>query len=258
MGADVGKHLPTRDLSVQKPPRRSKNAAAKGGRVELRANDEQRAAWILAASREGYLSLSDWMRDRLDGAARSRVLLSSDHQAWNTPRVVLDALEPLGPIALDPCSNGTSIVGARVAWTLADDGLASSWAACIARTKPRGFVYVNPPFNELDVWIARCAQEASAGCEVVALVPNRPDTAWMAGALESGATRGDWRGRVRFIGATNSAPFPIALLYWGPRVELFRAALRARVSAFAVDHRADPRQVTIDHVLAQHRQAGAS
>jgi len=232
--------------------RRSRQKTPKGARLELRASEEQRAAWVLAAEREGYLGLADWIRDRLDGAARSRVLLSSDHQAWNTPAVVLAALEPLGPIALDPCSNGSSIVAAAMNWTLADDGLSRSWAAAAGR----GLVYVNPPFSEIETWTARAALEAAAGAEIVMLTPNRPDTRWMAEALASGATRADWRGRVRFGGARDQAPFPICLLYWGSRVARFRDALRDRVLAFVVDHRADPRQITLTDVFREEARAG--
>lgn len=221
--------------------RRSKIQRKKEHRIELRASSGERDAWIQAAGREGYLSLSDWIRDRCNGAARSRVLLSTDHQAWNTPAPVLEALEPLGPIALDPCSNGSSIVGARVAWTIEDDGLACSWT----ETAEGGPIFVNPPFDELPRWISRCCLEATCGAEIVALVPARVDTRWWGEALEHGGTAALWRGRVRFLGAANTAPFPIALIYWGRRADLFRRALASRCVSFAVDHRHDPRQLLI-------------
>lgn len=234
-----------------KKGKRTKTKERQLARVAFRAVDDERQNWILAAAREGYLSLSDWMRDRLNAAARSRVLLSSDHQAYNTPAPILEALAPLGVIALDPCSNGTSIVGALTAWTIADDGLASSWAVEAGR---RGYVYVNSPFDEVAKWIARAIVEAGAGAEIVVLCPNRPDVQWMLAALKSGATRADWTGRIRFEGAVDQAPFPVCLLYWGPRVDLFRRALAPHVTAFVVDHASDPRQLTIDARLARQRQ----
>lgn len=222
--------------------RRSKVQRKKEHRIELRASSGERDAWIQAAGREGYLSLSDWIRDRCNASAQSRVMLSSDHQAWNTPREVLEAIAPLGPIALDPCSNGTSVVGARVAWTIDDDGLACSWT----ETAAGGLIYVNPPYgDELPRWISRCCLEADCGGEIVALVPARVDTRWWAEALEHGGTAALWRGRVRYLGARNTAPFPIALIYWGPRVDLFRRALAAQCVSFAVDHRHDTRQLLI-------------
>lgn len=217
--------------------KRSKGCAYKGQRIELRASYPEREQWIRAAAREGYLSLSDWMRDRLNGAAASRVLLSSDHQAWNTPAEIIEAIKPLGAIALDPCSNGSSIVPALVRWSAGDDGLAVDHRWHEITRKLGGLVYVNPPFEELSTWIARCGAEARAGAEVIALCPARTDTRWWAAALDAGGTAALWRGRIRFGGARNVAPFPIALIYWGPRAHAFRRALRARCASFAVDHR---------------------
>lgn len=216
-------------------PKRSKGCAYKGNRIELRASFPERETWIRAAHREGYLSLSDWIRDRLNGAAAARVLLSSDHQAWNTPAEIIDAIAPLGGIALDPCSNPTSIVPALVRWTAADDGLSHLWHE--VTREAGGIVYVNPPFEDLSTWIDRCAFEARQGAEVVALCPARTDTRWWSAALRSGGTAALWRGRIRFGGARNVAPFPIALIYWGPRAHAFRRALRDRCASFAVDHR---------------------
>lgn len=231
------KPLPSHDLCAQtrggnRPVRRrSKRQQANETRIALRVSDAARASWIKAASREGYLSLSDWIRDRCDAAATARVLTSSDQQSWNTPRVVLEAIHQLGPIALDPCSNGGSIVGARVQWTAADDGLSRSWASAAAG----GLIYVNPPYGDaLPTWIGRCVYEHREGAELVALIPARVDTGWWATALEGGAVAALWHGRVKYHGAKNTAPFPIALLYWGPRVATFRRLLTPRVVSFAV------------------------
>lgn len=229
-GAVVRPLVVSGQTDARRRSRASKQETSKEHRIELRASKLEREAWILAATREGYLGLSDWIRDRLNGAARSRVLLSSDHQAWNTPAEILEALAPLGRIALDPCGNATSIVRARTTWTIEDDGLSRSWSEAAAG----GLVFVNPPFDEAPVWIARCAAEARAGAEVVALVPARVDVRWWERALKEHAIAGLWRGRVRFGGAANAAPFPIALLYWGSRQEAFCAAVSSRCVSFVV------------------------
>lgn len=221
-------------LSVQTAstaPRRSKAFQQyKSDRIELRMSQAQRNAWILAAQREGYLGLSDWIRDRLDGAARARVMHSSDHQAFNTPAVVLEQIAPMGRIALDPCSNATSIVPARIRWTIEHDGLAHSWALQRLRGE---IVFVNPPFDELARWVDRCIAEAASGCEIVLLSPARVDVAWWDRLLDAGGVAALWRGRLRFLGM-GSAPFPAALTYLGPRVALWRRTLAPRVISFAV------------------------
>lgn len=225
--------------------RRSKKpikAARSVCRVELRCTDVERDRWIKASQGEGYLSLSDWMRDRLNAAARLRTMLSSDVQTFNTPEVVLKALESLGPIGLDPCSNETSIVNARVSWTVVENGLGLiSWE----HTAAGALIYVNPPFNELPEWVRRIIAEAAHGAEIVLCAPARVDTQWFAACLEAGGTAALWKGRITFRGAANSAPFPLALIYFGPRVQIFRSALASYCRSFAVDHRFDPRQTTL-------------
>lgn len=205
-------------------PRRSKRprrgVSGRTSSVEVRCEPRERDRWIHAAGREGYLALSDWIRDRLNASASTRIHYSSVDETWNTPSVVLRALAPLGPIGLDPCSNPTSIVVARTAWILARDGdsLARSWGG-------HGLVFVNPPYgDELPRWVAKCAAEAASGVELVMLVPARTDTQWWNLAIERG-TAALWRGRLVFLGAPSSAPFPCALIYMGPRWRAFRTIL---------------------------------
>jgi hypothetical protein len=152
-------------------------------------------------------------------------LLSSARPDWNTPEEILSLVRQLGPIGLDPCSNPTSLVGARVAWSLetGDDGLAVPWRQALWPDYV-GLVYVNPPYGrEIEPWAAKCAAEAAPGCEIVALLPARTDAGWWQWHITTARAVCFWRGRLRFLGAESSAPFPSALAYWGARVGRFRA-----------------------------------
>lgn len=197
-------------------------------RINLRVTERERAAWATSAQREGYLSLSDWIRDRLNGAARARAMHSSDHQAFNTPQKVIDVLAPMGAISLDPCSNEGSIVPARVRWSIEDDGLACAWAPQVLRGE---IAFVNPPFDELARWVDRCILEAAQGCEIVLLSPARVDVSWWDRMLDAGAVAALLRGRLRFLGM-GSAPFPAALTYFGPRQLLWRRSLAPHATGF--------------------------
>jgi len=188
------------------------------------------------------MGLADWMRDRLNAASRLRTMLASDVQTYNTPSIILDALKPLGPIGLDPCSNGSSIVNAITSMTVNDDGLGLVSWTYLAKGKT---IFVNPPFDALPEWVKRIVKEADEGGEIVLLAPARVDTQWFAACLEAGGTAGLWKGRITFLGALNSAPFPVALIYFGARVDEFRAALSSHCRSFAVDHRFDPRQLSL-------------
>lgn len=209
---------PGKVLEFRRSRRRATDAVDRSERLALRLEPGERQRWIEAAAREGYFSLSDWIRDRLNGSVSSRATRSSADHAWNTPRVLLDAIAPLGRIGLDPCSNATSIVRARVKWTVDDDGLARDW-------RGRGLVYVNSEYGRaLPVWVKKCELEAGHGVEIVQLVPARTDTAWFNRCARA-ALVGLWRGRFTFSGACSPAPFPSALVYWGRRRSLFRRTI---------------------------------
>jgi site-specific DNA-methyltransferase (adenine-specific) len=128
---------------------------------------------------------------------------------WCTPECVLERVRKVGRIELDPCDNAQSIVGAASSWM--GSGLEWTW---------RGLAFCNPPYSTLRRWLAKCAEEARGGVEIIALVPARTDTrAWHESATTARAVC-FWRGRITFVGAPHPAPFPSAVLYWGPSGKL--------------------------------------
>ncbi len=147
-------------------------------------------------------------------------LMTSVSGDWNTPESVLKLVRRFDAIRLDPRSNGGSIVGAKVEWSEEVNGLGQSWAI-----RGRGVVYVNPPYGRTIIeWARKIRREADAGVEVVALLPARTDARWwqQGEAFESAAAVCFWRGRITFCCAPASAPFPSAVVYWGPRALRFQ------------------------------------
>lgn len=150
-----------------------------------------------------------------------RVVMSSAKTGgsddWETPKCVLKRVAEVGPIGLDPCAPvGRNPVGANRTFDENSNGLNQSW---FHECPPGEIVFVNPPYSNVRSWLRLC----NIGlCEVIALVPARTDTrAWHEIKPKVVAF---WRGRLQFKGATGSAPFPSALLYWGPRPCRFGAA----------------------------------
>lgn len=144
-------------------------------------------------------------------------MFTSERDDWCTPPAFVEAVRQVfGVIELDPCSNASSDVGARVAWTEEDDGLSRDWTE-------HGTVYVNPPYGDaIGQWVDKCIESAHY-TDVIALVPSRTDTAWFHRILEMAfhipTTIGFYKGRLTFKGAPNPAPFPSAVVYWGERGE---------------------------------------
>lgn len=145
---------------------------------------------------------------------------------WGTPELVLERVRRVGPIALDPCTSLDNPVDAENWFTLAalnpevKDGLALSWQGF-------GLAYVNPPYSAMAAWADKVAGEAGAGCEVVTLVAARPDSRWFYRlAWDTARAVCFWKGRLRFVGAPSSAPFPSAIVFHGRRAAEFEVAFQ--------------------------------
>lgn len=86
---------------------------------------------------------------------------------WTTPRFVLDAVEKVfgGPIALDPCSNPESTVGAKVNYRLPEtNGLKASWNyPTIFVNPPYGRSYLHEPCNNLVDALGKDDPQRAAG-----------------------------------------------------------------------------------------------
>jgi site-specific DNA-methyltransferase (adenine-specific) len=86
-------------------------------------------------------------------------------------------------------------------------------------------VYVNPPYGRvIGRWIVKAMTEPVD--ELILLVPARTDTAWFQPLYDHAICF--IRGRLRFSGARENAPFPCALVYRGPRPDAFAQAFSHR------------------------------
>jgi hypothetical protein len=149
---------------------------------------------------------------------------SSASEEWYTPTEIIGvARRALGGIDLDPasCVLAQQTVGAASYFTRDDDGLTRPW---------HGRVWLNPPFGRpIASWTQKLRTEYVAGrvTQAIALVPARVDTRWYRELDDVVALTCHLNGRLKFIGATNSAPFPTALFYLGKNASKFRRVFGA-------------------------------
>jgi phage N-6-adenine-methyltransferase len=136
------------------------------------------------------------------------VHFSSETDNWSTPQDFFDKVAAeFGPFDLDPCADATNAKAPKF-YTREDDGLSRYW---------RGKVWVNPPYGRgIGKWVELAARAVNGLCTadlVVMLLPARTDTKWWHDYVIPHASEIRFiKGRLKFGGARNSAPFPSALV----------------------------------------------
>jgi phage N-6-adenine-methyltransferase len=131
------------------------------------------------------------------------VHFSSKTPEWSTPQDLFDKLHRVWEFTLDVCATAEN---AKVLYFYdkADDGLKQSWKGHVC--------WMNPPYGrEIGKWMRKAFQESLRGAVVVCLVPARTDTVWWHDYVMKGDVT-FLKGRLKFGGATNSAPFPSAIV----------------------------------------------
>jgi|TARA_Y100000034_G_scaffold82977_1_gene99378 site-specific DNA-methyltransferase (adenine-specific) len=143
---------------------------------------------------------------------------SSKTGDWDTPQEFFDKLDNQFHFNLDPCATPQS-AKCKKYFTEEDDGLTQDWKG---RT-----VFVNPPYGrDIGAWIKKGYEESKKhNTLVVMLIPSRTDTKWWHDYVMKAKEIHLVRGRLKFGGSTNAAPFPSAVvvfhsdtLYRGPTI----------------------------------------
>jgi len=135
------------------------------------------------------------------------VHFSSASDNWATPQDFFDKLNDEFGFTLDVCASAENAKCEKY-FTKEDDGLSKVW---------EGIVWCNPPYGrEIGKWIKKAYQTGARGHVVVMLIPARTDTAYWHDYVIEGEVR-FIRGRLKFGGHKNSAPFPSAVVVFGKR-----------------------------------------
>ena len=132
---------------------------------------------------------------------------SSRRPDWATPPELFATLDAEFAFTLDAAA---SPANAKVAtfYSEADDGLTKPW---------NGTVWVNPPYGRgIGSWIEKAIRSTQAGATVVMLVPARTDSVWFQQLLAHADEVRFLAGRVTFVGASEPAPFPSAVVVLRP------------------------------------------
>jgi phage N-6-adenine-methyltransferase len=134
------------------------------------------------------------------------LMFSSKTDLWSTPQNFFDELNAEFEFDEDVCATREN-AKCKNFMTKEDDALRQDW---------RGVCWMNPPYGrEIPKWIKKAYESSLDGATVVCLLPARTDTrAWHEYCMK-GEIR-FIRGRLKFGGQKNSAPFPSAVVIFRP------------------------------------------
>jgi phage N-6-adenine-methyltransferase len=126
----------------------------------------------------------------------------SEKMDWGTPQELFDRLNQEFHFTLDVCALPEN-AKCKHFFSPSEDGLSQKW---------NGACWMNPPYGrEIEKWMQKALRESERGATVVCLVPARTDTEWWHKYALQGEIR-FIRGRVKFQGASATAPFPSAIV----------------------------------------------
>jgi len=124
---------------------------------------------------------------------------------WETPQELFAQLNESFHFTLDVCATPNN-KKCNNFFSPEVDGLTKDWT---------GVCWMNPPYGrEIGKWIKKAYEESLKGAILVCLLPARTDTSWWHDYVMRGKVY-FIRGRLKFSGHRNSAPFPSAVVVFG-------------------------------------------
>lgn len=149
------------------------------------------------------------MRRRGGDVLNKSLMFSSNSNEWYTPQDFYDKLNKEFSFNLDPCSTHDNAKCDKH-FTVEEDGLKQDWGGHV--------VFMNPPYGrEISKWVEKAYNESlKPNTTVVCLIPARTDTAYYHDYIFGKAKDVRFiRGRLKFGGCKNAAPFPSAVVVFG-------------------------------------------
>lgn len=135
------------------------------------------------------------------------VMFSSKTDLWETPQELFDELNHEFHFTLDVCALPEN-AKCSVYYTPQQDGLSKPW---------NGVIWCNPPYGKgVGEWVRKALFASIGGATVVMLLPARTDTRWFHEYIYGKAEIRFIKGRLKFGGSKNSAPFPSMIVVFKP------------------------------------------
>lgn len=134
----------------------------------------------------------------------NKAKMTSNRDDWETPQDFFEKYDSQYHFDLDVCASEQNAKCKRY-FTKSQDGLKQEW---------KGKCWMNPPYGKaISLWMKKAMEAVFNGAAelVVCLVPARTDTRWWHDYAMNGEIT-FIRGRLKFGGSKNAAPFPSAVV----------------------------------------------
>lgn len=135
------------------------------------------------------------------------LFFSSKSEEWATPQDFFEQIDKEFHFDLDACATAENAKCDKY-YTKEQDGLSQEW---------NGIVWCNPPYGRsIGMWVKKAYESRTT---VVLLVPARTDTKWFHDYFLGKAEVRFVKGRLKFGGCKNSAPFPSMLVVYRKEIK---------------------------------------
>lgn len=137
-------------------------------------------------------------------------MFSSSTDLWATPQDFFDHLNAEFNFDVDVCATPDN-AKCDIYFTKEQDGLAQPWGGLTC--------WCNPPYGrEVGKWVQKAyISSRDEGSTVVMLLPARTDTKWFHEYIYNKSEIRFIKGRLKFGGSANSAPFPSMVVIFRPQ-----------------------------------------
>lgn len=132
-----------------------------------------------------------------------KVMYRSISDCWATPKEVFDKYDAIYHFETDVCATAGNTKCDRF-FSPEQDGLKQEWT---------GVCWCNPPYErQLSKWVKKAAESNAV---VGMLIPARTDTRWFHDYVLKYGEIEFIKGRIKFVGAIDNAPFPSMFVLFG-------------------------------------------
>jgi site-specific DNA-methyltransferase (adenine-specific) len=156
----------------------------------------------------------------MDG--KNSILFSKNSDEWETSKKLFEKLDREFGFEIDAASTPQNKL-CRFSFTKFEtNALERDW------TEAGDIFYLNPPYSKIAAFMQKACEESVKGAIIVCLIPSRTDTAYWHDYVMQAAEIRFIRGRLKFSGNENSAPFPSCIVVFDVKL---RNLIGLRVSS---------------------------